>query len=101
MKLYASMIDFFHHEGHEEHEVRSFDYPNPSRTSYYCVSKFARDAQIFRHGRHLGVGSFSREGAKTPSSEKNFFSSKPLRLRAFAGDIPRFGCGSGALGPSW
>jgi hypothetical protein len=35
----------------------------------------------------LGVGSFSRESAKTPSSEKTFFSSKPLRLRAFAGDI--------------
>jgi hypothetical protein len=46
---------------------------------------------------HVGVGSFSREGAKTPSSEKNLFSSKPLRLRAFAGDIPRFGCGSAAL----
>jgi hypothetical protein len=56
-----------------------------------AVSKFARDAQIFRYGKHLGVGSFSRKGAKTPSSEKTFFSSKPLRLRAFAGDIPRFG----------
>jgi hypothetical protein len=46
----------------------------------------------------MRIGSFSREGAKTPSSDKILFSSKPLRLRAFAGDIPRFGCGFTGLG---
>jgi hypothetical protein len=49
----------------------------------------------------MRIGSFSREGAKTPSSDKILFSSKPLRLRAFAGDIPRFGCGFAAPGTSW
>jgi hypothetical protein len=61
-----------------------------------------RQLEFFTHHmKHLGIGSFSREGAKAPSSEKNFFSSKPLRLRAFAGDIPKFACGFAALGPSW
>jgi hypothetical protein len=47
----------------------------------------------------LGVGYFSRQGAKSPSSEIYFL--LPLRLGSFAGDIPKFDCGSAALGPSW
>jgi hypothetical protein len=64
---------------------------------YYSVSKFARDAQIVRRGKHLGVGSFSREGAKTPSSEKNFFLQNlcafaPLReiFRDLVAALPRW-----------
>ena len=41
-----SQIGFTHHEGHEEHEGRSYNYPNPSCPSYYYTSKFARLAQI-------------------------------------------------------
>ena len=35
----------------------------------------------------FGIGYFSRQGAKAPSSEKIFFS-KPLRPCGFAGDNP-------------
>jgi hypothetical protein len=65
--------------------------------SHYCISTFARTAQMFRPGNHLGVGSLSREGAKTPSSEKNFFSSNlcafaPLReiFRHWVAALPRW-----------
>jgi hypothetical protein len=32
-----------------------------------------RSVRNFSTWEHLGFGSFSRKGAKTPSSEKNFF----------------------------
>jgi hypothetical protein len=58
----------------------------------------------------LGVGNSSRQGAKSPSLEGKDMNAyeklspviSDLRgLCVFAGDIPRFGCGCGALGPSW
>jgi hypothetical protein len=48
--------------------------------------------------KSLGFGYFSRQVAKTLSSEEknNAFLIRPLRLCVFAGDFPVSGCGSAA-----
>ena len=61
------------------------------------ILKFARPAQIFLESKTLGFGYYSRQDAKTLSSEENNNSPqsnslplfRPLRLGVFAGDIPR------------
>jgi hypothetical protein len=46
---------------------------SPLLTLYYYSSKFARPAQMIWKLKALGVGNSSRQGAKSPSSEKNLF----------------------------
>jgi hypothetical protein len=64
-------------------------------------------SQNLRGGANFAIWETSRSRVILPRRRKDakfredFFSSKPLRLRAFAGDIPRFGCGFAALGPPW
>jgi hypothetical protein len=38
-----------------------------------AIAQSLRSVRNFSTWEHLGFGSFSRKGAKTPSSEKNFF----------------------------
>jgi hypothetical protein len=56
--------------------------PPPEIVEFFCnaISKFERTAQIFLAWKTFGLGDLSREGAKTPSSEKNFFSSNLCAL---------------------
>jgi hypothetical protein len=58
----------------------------------------------------IGIGYFSRQGAKALrlwGKVKNVGKTFPpliselCGLSAFAGDIPKFGCGAATLGPSW
>jgi hypothetical protein len=65
----------------------------------YCISKFARRAQILAN-RKLGFGFSSRQDAKSAKIGNIFFLKNFASLR-LCEKIPRFGCGSAALGPSW
>ncbi len=95
-----------------ERKVPAARHPEMTRTvTWHCYnSRFSRLAQIFRELKMLGFGHSSRQGAKTPSSErktlchldrreKSFIDpshllgmtglgSSPLRLGVFAGDNP-------------
>src|SRR5688572_9512622 len=108
------------HPGYNPIRGRSAPYEKPS---YYYSSKFAWPAQMIWKLNGLGVGNSSRQGAKAPSDSDepssrtkerdlrqislfvrndNTRSLRPLRPSAslrtcFAGDTPRFGCGSAAL----
>jgi hypothetical protein len=72
----------------------------------YCFLNATEPIESFLASRKLSgdlessnTGIDSRKGAKHAKFGKEFCFLNPLRLSAFAGDIPIFGCGVAALGP--
>lgn len=87
-----------------------------ARAPFYSGAEVSLFVQKFRQSKTLGFGYSSRQGAKTPSDgrspssrvearglkkispfSRNDTLIRPLRLGAFAGDIPALRCGRAAM----
>ena len=80
------------------------------KSLYYSSSSFARPAQMIQNLRALGIGiapakaqsrQVWREKVKILMKDFHRVLSDFCGLGAFAGDTPRLGCGSAALGTPW
>ncbi|MGZ9129779.1 MAG: hypothetical protein ACXW4Z_18550 [Candidatus Binatia bacterium] len=100
MALAGLLRKFFHREGTEETKgADSSDNLNSDlRTT--TVDNMPGSRRISDDLEYLKKGMTSAKAQNTPTVLTILFSDL-CALSAFAGDIPSFGCGCAAPGPSW